>query len=129
MGGWVGYLVTSEEVFPLGLALFRASIITLVPHPGGDNFPKQLVPLGLHETPIQLRSDHEELLRFLNTPLRESIGIDANTAGSHQKDLLNLKRDCLKERKDGKRKSMDLYGDGVNNKCEPLKKEMEILKK
>lgn len=67
-------LITGNEVFPFAFALFSAAIETLLLHFGGGEFPQELVAFGLHESLIQLRSDHQELLRLLNTPLRESVG-------------------------------------------------------
>jgi hypothetical protein len=69
----IKYLITGNEVFPLALALLSAAIETLFLHPCGDDFPEKLVPLCFHEISIQLCSDHQELLRFLETPLRKSV--------------------------------------------------------
>lgn len=46
---------------------------TLFLHPGGDDFPKLFVPLCLHESLIQLGTDHEELFCLLDAPLGEPI--------------------------------------------------------
>ncbi|WVZ06919.1 hypothetical protein V8G54_020265 [Vigna mungo] len=53
---------------------------TLFLHPVGDDFPKLFVPLCLHESLIQLRTDHEELFCLLDAPLGEPIrGIHVST--------------------------------------------------
>lgn len=46
---------------------------TLFLHPGGDDFPKLFVPLCIHESLIQLGTDHEELFCLLDAPLGEPI--------------------------------------------------------
>lgn len=49
-------------------------------HPVGDDFPKLFVPLCLHESLIQLRTDHEELFCLLDAPLGKPIrGIHVST--------------------------------------------------
>lgn len=53
---------------------------TLFLHPVGDDFPELFVPLCLHESLIQLRTDHEELFCLLDAPLGEPIrGIHVST--------------------------------------------------
>lgn len=68
------YLIAGNKVFPLALALLCTSMVTLFLHSVGYHFPQLFVPLSLHESLIQLFTDHQKLLCFLDAPLRKSIG-------------------------------------------------------
>lgn len=85
------YLIAGNKVFPLALALLCTSMVTLFLHSVRYHFPQLLVPLSLHESLIQLCTDHKKLFCFLDAPLGKPIShIHVDTTHTLRKNPLFL---------------------------------------